>query len=158
MGRPSAYKPEYCSQAAFLCAKYGATDEELAEFFGVNKATITRWKSGHVEFCASLKEGKQSADARVERSLFERATGYSHPAVKIFNDEGAPLIVPYTEHYPPDTTACIFWLKNRQPARWRDKTEHGIEVVAGVPHETLDRLNVWFRKSTGLAARNGNGN
>jgi hypothetical protein len=31
--------------------------------------------------------------------------------------------VPYTERYPPDTAAAIFWLKNRQPKHWRDKVE-----------------------------------
>ncbi len=57
--------------------------------------------------------------------MYERATGYSHAEDKIFNDGGEPLIVPTTKHYPPDATSAIFWLKNRQPAKWRDKTEHG---------------------------------
>jgi hypothetical protein len=72
------------------------------------------------------------ADAEVAEKLFKRATGYSHDAVKIFNDQGAPLQVPYTEHYPPDTTACIFWLKNRRPDLWRDKVEQQLEHSGGI--------------------------
>ena len=59
---------------------------------------------------------------RVERSLYERANGYSYDAVKIFMPAGAKKSVyaPYVEHMPPDVTACIFWMKNRMPERWRD--------------------------------------
>jgi hypothetical protein len=121
-GRPSKYVPAFAAQAAKLC-KLGATDRDLAGFFDVDERTINRWKIEHEDFCQSLKLGKEEADKRVEQSLYRRATGYSHDAVKIFNDEGAPLVVPYVEHYPPDTTACIFWLKNRKPAEWRDKVE-----------------------------------
>lgn len=119
-GRPSSYKPEYAEQAEKLC-KLGATDIEVADFFGVERTTIWRWSQAHEEFCNALKAGKQSADERVERSLYSRALGYTHDAVKIFNADGAPLIVPYREHVAPDTTACIFWLKNRRPDEWRDK-------------------------------------
>jgi hypothetical protein len=60
--------------------------------------------------------------SRVERSLYERANGYTYDAVKIFMPAGAkkPVYAPYREHVPPDVTACIFWLKNRDPAHWRD--------------------------------------
>jgi hypothetical protein len=58
--------------------------------------------------------------ARVERSLYERANGYSYDAVKIFMPAGAkkPVYAPCVEHMPPDVTACIFWMKNRMPGRW----------------------------------------
>jgi hypothetical protein len=66
----------------------------------------------------------------VERSLYERANGYTYDAVKIFMPAGAkkPVYAPYREHVPPDTTAAIFWLKNRDPAHWRDvqNVEHAI--------------------------------
>jgi hypothetical protein len=66
----------------------------------------------------------------VAESLLHRAKGYSHDAVKIFNDrETGVTQVPYIERYPPDTTAAIFWLKNRQPAIWRDKTETNHKLV-----------------------------
>ena len=63
------------------------------------------------------------ADAEVAERLFLRARGYTHEAVKILSRGGKeePVMVPYVEHYPPDTTACIFWLKNRRPDLWRDK-------------------------------------
>ena len=77
----------------------------------------------HPEFFQSLKEGKEGADARVAQSLYRRALGWEHEAVKIVADAktGTEHIVPYTERYPPDTTAAIFWLKNRRPDLWRDK-------------------------------------
>lgn len=85
--------------------------------------TIYRWKIEHDEFCQALKGGKAAADERVERSLFAKATGYTFDAVKIFQYEGSPVEVPYREHVPPDTTAAIFWLKNRKPTEWRDKLD-----------------------------------
>jgi hypothetical protein len=59
---------------------------------------------------------------RVERSLYERAVGYNYEATKIFMPAGRekPVYAPYIEHVPPDVTACIFWLKNRDPENWRD--------------------------------------
>jgi hypothetical protein len=66
--------------------------------------------------------GKEEADARVERSLYMRAVGYSYDAEKIFCDKNGKVTrVPYREHVPPDVTAQIFWLKNRDPAHWRER-------------------------------------
>ncbi len=121
-GRPTAFKPEYVEQVEKLC-KLGATDKDLADFFGVTEQTINNWKLAEPLFFESLKRGKMLADANVASALYHRATGYSHEAVKIFNHEGVPLEVPYTEHYPPDPTSMIFWLKNRRPDLWRDKRE-----------------------------------
>lgn len=126
-GQPTSYRDEYAEQAMKLC-RLGATDKELADFFDVAESTINNWKLAHPEFLESLKKGKSISDAEVADKLFKRATGYSHAAVKIFNDNGAPLEVPYTEHYPPDTTAAIFWLKNRRPDLWRDKTESAVDA------------------------------
>lgn len=122
--RPSKFKPEMCEQAKKLCAQ-GFTDKELADFFEVSERTIYNWAADYPEFLQSLKLGKEASDHRVERSLFHRATGYSHQAVKIFCDPktGSKEIIEFVEHYPPDTTACIFWLKNRKPAEWRDKID-----------------------------------
>jgi len=121
-GRPSKFNQEMLEQARKL-ALLGATDEQVADFFEVTKQTINNWKQSHPEFFASLKEGKDELDNQVVKSLFHRAMGYSHPEDKIFNAGGEPMVVPTTKHYPPDTTAAIFWLKNRQPENWRDKTE-----------------------------------
>lgn len=126
-GRPTKFKPEFVEQAAKLAA-LGATDREAAEFFGVDERTLNRWKHTEPEFCQSLTLGKEAADARVKQSLYRRAVGYSYDAVKIFMPAGAdsPVYAPYVEHAPPDTTAAIFWLKNRDPDEWREisRTEH----------------------------------
>lgn len=139
-GRPSKYDPAYCEQARKLC-RLGATDLEIADFFGVSVTTLYRWKNDKPEFCEALKEAKAEADARVEESLYHRATGYSHDAEKIFNNSGEIVRAKYREHYPPDTTAMIFWLKNRQPERWRDKQENETTLKAdGSVASLLERI------------------
>ena len=131
-GRPSSYKPEYAEQAAKLCA-LGATDIEIADFFECDISTLYRWKNQFVDFCDAIKTAKEAADNRVERSLYARATGYSYPSVKIFQNNGNPVEVPYREHVPPDTTAMIFWLKNRRPKEWRDRRIEEISGLDGGP-------------------------
>lgn len=132
LGRPTAYKAEYAQQAEVAC-KAGFTDKELADLFGVSTQTLNAWKKQHPAFLDAIKTGKEEADERVQRSLYHRAVGYSFDSVKIFppkvwNDGeevkfGEPVVVPYVEHVPPDTTACIFWLKNRRKTEWRDRHE-----------------------------------
>ncbi len=121
-GRPTKYKPEYAKQA-YKLSLLGTTDQNLADFFEVALSTISEWKNTFPEFSDALKKGKQVADATVANSLYKRANGYKVKVDKIFQYEGSPVVVPTTEKYPPDTTAAIFWLKNRQPDQWRDKKE-----------------------------------
>lgn len=121
-GRPTDYRPEFASQAEKLCRKFGAVDTDLAEYFEVSVRTIHRWKHDHEDFCHALKS-KRFADERVERALYERAIGYSHPEDKIFNNNGEEMIVETTKHYPPDTGACVVWLANRNPERWKKDPE-----------------------------------
>lgn len=150
-GRPTEYKDEYCDQVEKLC-KLGATDKELADFFEVTEQTINNWKIYYPEFFESIKKGKTLADANVADRLYQRAMGYTHEAVKIFPSGGeiedkegnkvkGALIVPYQEHYPPDTVAAIFWLKNRQKDKWRDKQE--------IDHRTPDGLTVNYNRQPG---------
>ena len=131
VGRPTSYRAEYALQAEKFC-RLGATDRELADLFDVAESTLNIWKQEHAEFSESLKRGKREADAEVAHKLFSRATGYSHEAVKVFLPSGTtePIYAPYTERYAPDTTACIFWLKNRRPDLWRDvqSREHAVEM------------------------------
>lgn len=121
MGRPSSYKPEYAKQATKL-AQLGATDQEVADFFEVDVRTVHRWKHDHEDFCHSLKAGKEAADERVERSLYQRAVGYEQDEVKIFMPASSPepVYAPYRAKVAPDVTAAIFWLKNRRSKEWRD--------------------------------------
>ena len=149
-GRPSVYKPEFAEQARKLCL-LGATDMEIAEFFGVDCRTINRWKLQYDNFCQSLRAGKEQADDRVERSLFERATGYRHDEVDIRVIEGQVIQTPIVKHYPPDTTAAIFWLKNRRKDEWRDTRQQELTGAAGGPIQTEASLNVAGLSSETLA-------
>lgn len=136
-GRKSSYLDVYPSQALKLCL-LGATDEELADFFNVNVATLNRWKKQFPEFRESLKKGKAVADANVASKLYNRAIGYDCKATKIVTYEGKVTDqVEYVEHFPPDTTAAIFWLKNRQPGKWRDKKEVESQVKLGDELESM---------------------
>lgn len=136
-GRPTDYKPEYAEQAAKLC-QLGATDADLADFFGVSGRTIYRWAAKHEEFSQSLKAGKDLADERVERSLYHKAVGYTFDSEKVFQFQGQIVRAETKEHVPPDTTAMIFWLKNRRKEQWRDRQEHELTGKDGGPIETVD--------------------
>jgi hypothetical protein len=118
-GKPSVYLKRYADEGRKLCLM-GATDAQMADFWGVHENTINNWKRAHPEFAHEVRRGKMWADAQVAEALYRRAIGYSHPAVKILQHEGKPVKVEYTEHYPPDTQAAFIWLKNRQPQLWQD--------------------------------------
>jgi len=137
-GRPTKYDPKYAKTTKKLC-ELGATDNDVAEALGVHTATVYRWRNEHPEFCEALKAGKNEADDRVEMSLYRKAVGYQHEAVKVFQFQGQEVIVPYTEIQHPDTTAAIFWLKNRKPEEWRDKKE--IDLNVSSHEEWLDKLD-----------------
>lgn len=139
MARPTKFKPEFVAQAEKLC-RLGATDIEVADFLEVDVRTLYRWKGEHEVFCQALKAGKDLSDERVERSLFSRATGYEHDEVDIRVVGGGIVETPIRKFYPPDTTAAIFWLKNRKPEQWRDKTESAI--TADVTFSKIQRTIV----------------
>lgn len=126
-GRPTKYKPEYDKQAYKLCL-LGYTDDDLATFFEVDVSTINRWKVEHDGFRESIKNGKEIADIEVVESLRRRALGMKLKKQVI--KDGS--IVELEDEIPPDPASMFFWLKNRQPKKWRDKqvTEHegGITV------------------------------
>ena len=96
-GAPTKYDSKMNSQVMKLCL-LGATDEELANFFDVSVATINNWKHEYPEFLESIRAGKEDADANVSQSLYNTALS-------------------------GNTTAQIFWLKNRKSKVWRDKQE-----------------------------------
>jgi hypothetical protein len=114
----------------------------LADLFGVSRSTINLWKRENKEFSDSLKIGKGVSDSRVEQALYHRAIGYSYDAVKIFLDPDTkkPIYVRYREHVPPDVTACIFWLKNRRPAQWRDHQDHGHMAVTKTEEQLREEI------------------
>lgn len=142
VGRPTSFKEEYAELAYKYCL-LGATDKDLAQFFEVTETTINNWKNDHTEFFESIKKGKSEADAIIASSLYNRAKGAiinQQQAFKVktvtYNDKGQKTeiesieIVNLQQEQPPDTTAGIFWLKNRKPDRWRDKieTQHSGDV------------------------------
>lgn len=143
-GRPSKYYLDYSTaEMAYQLALLGATDEQLAAAFDTTIQTIQTWRQKHPEFLASLKCGKVIADAQIANSLFHRAKGYSHPDSNISIYKGEVIVTPITKHYPPDTTACIFWLKNRQSALWRDT--HRTEVT-GANGQPIKQANLHMHR------------
>lgn len=137
VGRPTSYKPEYSSQAYRLCL-LGSTDKEMAGFFGVSEQTLNAWKSEFPEFLESTVEGKVVADAKVAESLYKRATGYTAKKVITANVAGVISDVKEVNDYVgPDTSAASLWLRNRQPAKWRDKIDHELTGKGGGPIELL---------------------
>ncbi len=136
-GRPTKFNTRMCPQVRKL-ALLGATNEQIADFLEISTRTLHEWMQNHPLFVSALKKGREKADGAVAKSLYRRALGYKHKAVKIFADpkSGAEKIVEYTEQFAPDTTACIFWLKNRRPDLWRDRVEH--TGKDGGPIETKD--------------------
>lgn len=101
----------------------GKTEQEIATLLKFDQSSLTKFKKKNPDFFTALKEWKAEADAKVERSLYERACGYSCTDTYFSNFQGQVTATPYTKNYPPDPTSMIFWLKNRQPDKWRDKQE-----------------------------------
>lgn len=135
-GRPSMFRENYINQAYKLCL-LGATDAQLGDFFGVSEQTINSWKKEFPEFLESIKSGKEEADAKVAKSLYDRANGYEHKETKVFLHEGKPVTVEVTKHYAPDTMACMYWLNNRQKTNWRNKNEMALTDPEGKPLQPI---------------------
>jgi hypothetical protein len=138
-GRPSKYLPIFAEQAKLLCER-GATDSELADFFRVSITTVKTWAAVHAEFLAALKLGKDCADDRVERSLYQRAVGYTFDTVTIFAPTIArnAAVIEHREHCPPDVGAQKLWLTNRRRDAWKERQAHELGGIDGKPIETKD--------------------
>ncbi len=109
-------------------ARDGLTDEQIAKNMNINVATLYRYKQNYCEICEALKRGKEVVDTEVENALLKRALGYSYKETtkeRVMNPRTGEyeLIVTkeVTKEVVPDTTAQIFFLKNRRPDIWRDK-------------------------------------
>lgn len=125
MARPTKYDEAYAEQARKLCL-LGHTDEELAEFFEVAVSTIYEWKNAHPKFSEAIKNGKEVADADIANNLFNRAMGYTAKEKREEKTAEGFKKVEAEKHIPGDVTAMIFWLKNRQRNKWRDKQDHEV--------------------------------
>lgn len=116
-------------------ARDGLVEEQIAANMGIAVSTLNVWKNSYIEISESLKRGKEVIDRQVENALLKRALGYKYEEVKTEeweDSEGNPVEKKTTtvKEVIPDTTAQIFWLKNRKPAEWRDK--QNIEHSGGV--------------------------
>lgn len=167
IGRPSTYRPEFARIARAFCAK-GATDNELSDLFSVTTQQIRNWQHMHPEFGEAVRSGKSDVfDPIIERTLAQRAMGFwvDCEEVKVTKD-GDIIRYPVRKYYPPDTTAMIFWLKNRQSKKWRDawKIDHthnlvyenmtSAELLAEIQKEltTLNLSPEQYKEVVGVAA------
>lgn len=121
--KPLAFTDKMKEIAIGMARNLGATDRQLCLAMGISDATLAKWKVDDIEFFRDLKKAKELSDLEVGEALRHRALGYSHPDTKAQwvgdDDEGHWEYAELIKHYPPDPTAAIFWLKNRQPEEWR---------------------------------------
>lgn len=112
-------------------ARDGLTDEQIAHNMGIGYSTLQTWKKKYQVIQDTLKRGKEVIDIQVESALLKRAMGYEYTEVtKELTDTGMTTTKKVTKQISPDTTAAIFWLKNRKPKEWRDKRE--TELTGGI--------------------------
>ena len=105
-------------------ARDGLTDEQIARNIGIATSTFYEWKKKKLEFSETLKKGKEVVDFEVENALLKKALGYTITLNKQkVTKDGDVVDITEEVHVPPDTTAQIFWLKNRKKEQWREKVE-----------------------------------
>ena len=142
-GRPTKYRPEYAEQARKLCL-LGLTDGELGDFFGVDEATIHRWKHTHKDFCESILTGKMLAESNVADSLYRSAVGghFVTEERPVGGENGPASVQPLKRQVAPSVQAQSLWLRNRQPHLWRDRVEVKADVSLDPfpPKEKLQAL------------------
>ena len=120
-------------------ARDGLTDEQIASNMGISRETLSQWKKKYSDISDTLKRGKAVVDIQVENALLKRALGYSYDEVtkeRVLDYDpstgqvvGSHMEVTKTvkKEVQGDTTAQIFWLKNRRPEQWRDKRDVSVE-------------------------------
>jgi transcriptional regulator with XRE-family HTH domain len=138
VGPPEKWRKENLSIIQTMVSM-GMTQREIAEALQVRRETIWAWQRKHPELTNALRAGAEIADARVEASIYERAVGYEYRTEKVFQYRGEPVRIETKAHVPADPQLAIFWLKNRQPERWKDRMEvqhaHLFNFVGMLPSE-----------------------
>ena len=130
-------------------AREGLTDLQIAHNMGIAERTFTAWKERFPAICAALKKGKAPVDFEVENALLKKALGYTYEEVTedvetLTNGKQRTLKRTVTKIVPPDTTAAIFWLKNRKPMQWRDRPEPPVST------EALEKLDAVLANIKGV--------
>lgn len=142
MARPSKYETEIKDKLILVeaWARNGLTNEQIAHNLGINVATLYEYQKQYPEFYNTLKKGKEVVDFEVENALLKRAMGYEYDEIVYENGKEVRRV---RKQVLPDTTAQIFWLKNRKPVEWRDKHEidQNIANKDGKPFEIRDTLS-----------------
>lgn len=113
-------------------ARNGLSDKDISQQCGVAESTFNEWKKKFPELSESLKEGKEVPDRKVENALYQSAVGYHYTEEQVTNTGEVVEVKRYSK---PNITAQIFWLKNRKPNQWRDKTEQDLNVQGTVVFE-----------------------
>lgn len=134
-------------------ARDGLTDEQIAHNMGITRKTLIEWKSKYSDICDTLKKGKEVVDVEVENALLQKALGITRTIKKpikikeVLYDNGKRIsekerieCVDEEVFIPPDTTAQIFWLKNRRPDKWRDKQNVEVSGTLETEKSKLDSL------------------
>lgn len=131
----------------------GCIDKDIIEKLGISSSLFYQWEKEKVEFMEALKKGKEIIDRQVENALLKRAQGYTYIELtegplynhitgeQLKDEEGKELIVitkRVTKQMAGDTTAQIFWLKNRKPLEFREKK--GVELNATLNKKLEDYL------------------
>lgn len=130
-------------------ARNGLTDEQIAHNIGITTTTLYDWKKKYPQFAEAVKRGKEVVDIMVENALLKSALGYSYDEVvkeRIFDYETETSKVVEvkrtTKEVTPNPTSLIFWLKNRQPEKWRDKKNIDAAVEVKNPFEGIDTADI----------------
>jgi len=142
-GPKTKFKPEYVNQAYVACKEGGFTRQKLAKLFSVSPVTIHNWCKEHDELLTAIKKGKDEWDSeKVEKNLLKRAMGFKYKESKSKPDDTGDMKVveETTKLVIPDTTAQIFWLKNRQPQRWRDSKQLEVSNDSNIPAPMSDDI------------------
>lgn len=128
-------------------ARDGLTDEQLAGNIGISRSTLNQWKDKYPDISDTLKRGKEVVDLQVENALLKRALGYEYEEVAEKYESGTLTEKKVTKkQVVPDTTAQIFWLKNRRPDKWKDKQD---VQVSGELKEEQTKLDDLIRQIRG---------
>lgn len=131
LGRPSKFTQEVRNKVIELAGK-GLTDEQIGQIIGVSRQCIVKWRQDNWDFNVTVREAKLFADMQVEAALYKRATGFKEKIKRQKLDKfGNVHTIEEEVTYAPDTVAASFWLRNRQPEIWREKTEVSHTAVAG---------------------------